>query len=127
MWLDMWLGINWKKYRKHHHQYMPASAITEYEISILHDYSRTWTEQRDLYHNFFSLTKAVCRRHLDVSHQMSLPLCGRPVIKLWSTIRIHSFAIAWTVNLTVTERDEENYETEKQSTCMLIRTQYLRH
>ncbi len=71
-----------KKYRKHHHQYASVldtmkTSLDEYESNItsIHDYSRTWTEQRDrggLYHvndKFFSLTKAielVCRRHLDI-------------------------------------------------------------
>ncbi len=49
-----------KKYRKHHHQYASVldsmkTSLDEYESSItsIHDYSRTWTEQRDrggLYH-----------------------------------------------------------------------------
>ena len=43
-----------KKYRKHHHQYASVldtmkTSLDEYEsvITSIHDYSRTWTEQRD--------------------------------------------------------------------------------
>ncbi len=84
------------------------TSLDEYEsiITSIHDYSHTWTEQRDrggLYHvndKFFSLTKAielVCRRHLDIRTDPSDDMLSKieedalkteAVTSLWETMTV---------------------------------------